>query len=106
VNLGPADDRETSIQWHHNERIAHVYTCDERVIARLKKNPVAKLTEVHHDDRGLITGMEFEVPVVNHWPSRAKPGKGRVLSPEAKVAALRRLSRLRGQHGHARVRPS
>jgi hypothetical protein len=87
MNLGPTDDRETNIQWHHNEQTAHIYTCDERIITRLKKNPAATVTAIHHDQTGVITGFEFDVPV---WAVRFRSTRqeGHRPSPAA-LAALR-----------------
>jgi hypothetical protein len=103
MNLGPTDDRETNIQWHHNEHVAHVYTCDERMITRLKKNPVAHLVQVHKDYRGAITGLEFDVPVwaVSIRTTRRTP----TLTEDQREAARQRMTDLktsrRGQTGHA-----
>jgi hypothetical protein len=102
VNLGPTDDRETNIQWHHDEDIAHVYTCDERMITRLRKNPVAKLVQVHKDQGGAITGLEFDVPVwtVSIRTTRRTP----TLTEAQRESARRRLADLktsrRGKTGH------
>lgn len=103
LDLGPTDDRETVIQWHHDEDVAHVYTCDERVITRLRKNPLAKLIEAHRDERGRITGMEFDVPV-KAVAIRATSRRGRKPSPAAVAALAKYQQSRRGQSGHPRVR--
>jgi hypothetical protein len=99
MNLGPTHDRETNIQWHHNANIAHVYTCDERMITRLKKNPVAKLVEVHRNQQGQITGMEFTIPV---WSISIRTARRQVTEEQraafvTRVRTARAGALLRGQ---------
>jgi hypothetical protein len=99
MNLGPADDRETNIQWHHDEDTAHVYTCDQRVIRRLRKNPLAVLVETHKDQEGRITGFEFDVPV-RAISIKARSTRGRERTPAQLAATARLSSSRRGQSGH------
>jgi hypothetical protein len=102
MNLGPTKDRETNIQWNHDDQTARIYTCDERMITRFRKNPVAKLVEKHLDQHGQITGMEFDVPV---WAVRIARTR-RTLTEGQRTALAARLRMAvsgvgrRGQSGH------
>jgi hypothetical protein len=85
LNLGPRSDRETNIQWNSNEKIAHIYTCDEKMISKLEKNPLATLVEVNKDETGAATGFEFDIPVSAVRFSRRK------MTEEQKAALAERL---------------
>jgi hypothetical protein len=104
MNLGPIPDRETTIQWSHDDETARVYTCDERVITRLRKNPAARVVGKHLDQRGLITGLEFEIPV---WAVRIARTRRRLGERQRTAAAARlRMAHAsvgrRGQNGDSR----
>lgn len=97
MNLGPVDDRETNVQWSHGENTAHIYTCDERMITQLRKNPFAKLTAIHEDAHG-VTGIEIDVPV---WAVRRVRSARRIPSEANRSAARERMLRTHGHAGRA-----
>jgi len=47
----------------HSKGMAHVYTAWPGWYSKLLRNPSARLLEVDRDERGRLTGAEFEVPV-------------------------------------------
>jgi hypothetical protein len=95
-------ERETTIQWAEDERIAHIYTASPLQARRLGHNPLAKLTQIRTDEANRITGMEFEIPVA----MISVRTKRREMTPEQRSAATARLlkiqsrPRLEGQRGH------
>jgi hypothetical protein len=94
-------ERETTIQWAEDERIAHIYTASPAMARRLSRNPLAKLTETHTDLAGRITGLEFEIPVYL-LTIRTSTRRGGVLTPAQQAALLlaRRASEKKRQRGH------
>ncbi len=66
IRWAPAEpgEREVVIQFDMaSGGIARVYTAWPGYYSRLLRNPSARLLEVHRDERGRLTGAEFEVPV-------------------------------------------
>jgi len=55
-------EREVVIQFDMASGMARIYTAWPRWYSRLRSNPSARLLEEHRDERGQLTGAEFEVP--------------------------------------------
>ena len=57
-------ERETNINWTDLDAgIAHVYTCQPRMMRRLSKHPQAKCIQRHLNEDGKVTGEEYELPL-------------------------------------------
>jgi hypothetical protein len=86
-----ASERETCITWTDADKgIAQVYTCQRRILTKLRKNPSATRVEVFKDDSGHITGEQWEIPV-KLISFRSSGRSGRVLTPEQRSAIGKRL---------------
>ncbi len=85
------DERETTIQWSEADKVAHIYTCQKRMMALLDKHPETVRTETHRDGRGTITGVEYKIPVAY---IRIRPKRS--VSP-AQRAHLARMTEERSQ---------
>lgn len=84
-----AEERETIINWSDaDEGVAHLYTCQARMMRKLAKHPQARLVERHTDEHGKVTGEEWDLPAAC---VRITAGRKRQVSEAEREAARQRM---------------
>ena len=86
--MGDAAERETNITWSDaDEGLAHIYTAQPPLMRKLAKHSQARLIVRHTDDRGRVSGEEWDLPLECIVHLRA--GKRRVSDAQRKAAGER-----------------
>lgn len=96
IKCSCGDEIETTICLERNSKIASIYTSDNAMVNKLKKqwlkNPEWKCWEGSRDSDGAITGYFFETP---KKAICIRTGLGKQLSDEAKEAFKERARKYR-----------
>jgi len=56
-------ERETTLQFSDLDGTIRIFSAQPAFLARLRRHPLARLTETHRSENGKISGQEFELPL-------------------------------------------
>ena len=96
-NLGPNEEKETTITHVYGDKLVEIYTCEQPMITKLDKcvaGGSAVVVKEHKNSVGEVTGISYKLPL-NCLSLRVSIPSGRTLTEEQKEAARERLKKAR-----------